>query len=80
MGGCLVTDRHLTNYTPGKEGRREWPFSLHPLLQASQGGPQWSGKHYIDVQIGPYMHTTIKARWEILLENFHLPHSFLLYN
>ena len=53
-------------------------YSL-PLAPGHEG-QQGNGKHYIDVQIGPYMHTTIKARWEILLENFHFPHSFLLYN
>ena len=64
QGRSLLTGGHQTNYVPGMEGRREWPFSL----RLPQGSPQWP----IDMETGPYPHT---ARWEILGENLHLPHT-----
>lgn len=39
---------------------------------------QWlRGKQHIDVPTGHYMHITIKARQEILDENFRLPNIYL---
>lgn len=65
VGGSLVTGKDHINYVPETEGRKEWPFYLHPLPQKL-----YSSKH-------PLVCKWTKARWEMLYilgENFHLPH------
>lgn len=83
MGGSLVTGVHMTNYVPGTEGKREWLFPFHPFPPTSSPMTDQQlchGKHHTDVQIGSNMHITIKARQEILVENFHISNNPALQN
>lgn len=90
MGRSLMTGKHQTNYIPGTEGRREWPFLSLSLAPEATGGcsskyllickwPKASQEILEILQFTPHTVTVFIKVDKVLERIFHLlvPFSYL---